>query len=109
MDLSNRLNHVFGPLIALLVMIYFGYHIVQGERGLISWMRLRQKITVSEGQLSVVQEEKETLQRRVNLLRPDSLDRDMLEERAYEVLNLGNPGDTIILNQDFDQKDRDPS
>jgi hypothetical protein len=44
MELTSRFNQIVGPLIALLVMIYFGYHIVQGERGLFSWMRLRQNI-----------------------------------------------------------------
>lgn len=96
MDLTGRLNQILGPLIALLVMIYFGYHIVQGERGLFSWMRLRQKIAESEHHLSVIQSEKETLERQVYLLRPDSLDQDMLEERARKVLNWGHPGEIII-------------
>jgi len=96
MDLTGRLNQILGPLIALLVMIYFGYHIVQGERGLFSWMRLRQKVAESEHHLSVIQSEKETLERQVYLLRPDSLDQDMLEERARKVLNWGYPGEVVI-------------
>lgn len=100
MDLTGRLNHILGPLIALLLMVYFGYHIVQGERGLLSWMRLRQKITESELHLAQIQSEKETLERQVYLLRPDSLDQDMLEQRAREVLNWGPPGDIVI--RDFD-------
>jgi cell division protein FtsB len=96
MDLTGRLNHILGPLIALLVMLYFGYHIVQGERGLFSWMRLRQKITESEHHLAVIQSEKETLERQVYLLRPDSLDQDMLEERARKILNWGYPGEVVI-------------
>jgi cell division protein FtsB len=96
MDLTGRLNQILAPLIALLVMIYFGYHILQGERGLFSWMRLRQKITDSEQHLAVIQSEKETLERQVYLLRPDSLDQDMLEERARKVLNWGYQGEVVI-------------
>ena len=96
MDLTGRFNQIIGPLIALLLMIYFGYHIVQGERGLFSWMRLRQKVTESEQHLAQIQSEKETLERRVHLLRPDSVDQDMLEERAREVLNLGHPDEVVI-------------
>lgn len=96
MNLAGRLKHILGPLIALLLMIYFAYHIMQGERGLFSWMRLRQKITESEQHLSQIQSEKETLERQVYLLRPDSLDQDMLEQRAREVLNWGSPGDIVI-------------
>lgn len=101
MDLSGRLNHILGPLIALLLMIYFGYHIVQGERGLFSWMRLRQKISESEEHLAQIQSEKETLERRVHLLRPDSVDRDMLEERARKVLNWGHPGEVVIYDEEL--------
>jgi cell division protein FtsB len=98
MDLTGRLNQILGPLIALLLMIYFGYHIVQGERGFFSWMRLRQKITESQEHLSQLHSEKEVLERRVGLLRPDSLDQDMLEQRAREVLNLGNPDEVVIYD-----------
>jgi cell division protein FtsB len=40
---------------------------------------------------------KRRLERRVALLRPESLDRDMLEERARAVLNLARPEDRVIL------------
>jgi len=100
MDLTGRLNHILGPLIALLLMIYFGYHIVQGERGLFSWMRLRQKVAESEQHLTQIQTQKETLERRVHLLRPDSVDRDMLEERAREILNWGDPSEVVIYDED---------
>lgn len=100
MDLTGRLNQILGPLIALLLMIYFGYHIVQGERGLFSWMRLRQKVTESEHHLAQIQAEKETLERRVHLLRPDSVDQDMLEERARKILNWGHPGEVVIYDDE---------
>ena len=99
MEITRRLNYVLGPLVALLVMVYFTYHIVQGERGLFSWMRLRQKITESEQQLAEIQAEKETLERRVYLLRPESLDPDMLEERARQVLNFARPEEVIIYDE----------
>ena len=101
MDLSGRLSHILGPLIALLLMIYFAYHIVQGERGLFSWMRLPQKITESEHHLAQIQSEKETLERRVHLLRPESVDRDMLEESARKVLNWGHPGEVVIYDEEL--------
>jgi cell division protein FtsB len=100
MEITRRLNYVLGPLVALLVMVYFTYHIVQGERGLFSWMRLRQKITESEQQLTEIQAEKETLERRVSLLRPGSLDPDMLGEQAWKILNFGPPGAVIIIDDE---------
>jgi cell division protein FtsB len=107
MDLARRFHQVLGPLAALLVMVYFTYHIVQGERGLFSWMRLRQKISLSEQHLSELHTEKESLERRVYLLRPDSLDEDMLEQRAREVLNYARPDELIIYDEDL-MKDSKP-
>ena len=37
------------------------------------------------------------LERRVSLLRPESLDRDMLEERARAVLDLARPEERVIV------------
>ena len=42
--------------------------------------------------------ERETLERRVRLLNPGSLDADMLEERARLMLNYGHAYDIIILD-----------
>ena len=107
MGLTGRLNYILGPLIALLLMIYFGYHIVQGERGLFSWMRLRQKISESEQHLAEIQSEKETLERRVHLLRPNSVDQDMLEQRAREVLNLGHSDEVVIYDEELKDLEQD--
>ena len=39
-----------------------------------------------------------TLERRVNLLRPEHLDRDMLDERVRSQLNLAAPNEIVIFN-----------
>ena len=52
--------------------------------------------------LAAVEAERSTLERRVDLLRPDHLDRDMLDERARSQLNLAAPNDIVI----FDTKSR---
>jgi cell division protein FtsB len=44
-----------------------------------------------------VEAERSTLERRVDLLRADHLDRDMLDERARVQLNLAGPNDTVIF------------
>lgn len=101
LELSKKFQQVIGPIIAITLLGYFVYHIVQGERGLLSWMRLKQKIELSEQKLKGVQEEQSLLEQRVYLMRPDSLDRDMLEEQARKYLNYGNKEELTIHDSEL--------
>ena len=78
------------------MMAYFGYHAVQGDRGLIAWWNLRFEIEQTNAELARVTAEKQALENRVALLRPQSLDRDMLEERARLMLGVVRADDLVI-------------
>lgn len=84
------------PLIGATLMAYFAYHALQGDRGIIAWWNLRHEIEQTDLTLSEVTVEKQALERRVSLLRPDSLDRDMLEERARLMLGFVHPRDRVV-------------
>ena len=60
-------------------------------------MKLRQEIAAARSSEAELAAERATLERRVALLRPESLDRDMLEERARAVLNLAHPDERVIF------------
>lgn len=100
-EFPKRFQQVVGPIISITLLGYFVYHIIQGERGLLSWMRLKQKIEVSEQKLTNVQEEQSRIEQRVYLLRPDSLDRDMLEEQARKILNYARKDELIIHDSEL--------
>lgn len=99
-ETSRRLQQAIGPILAMGLMIYFIYHIIQGERGILSWMRLQQRITESQQLLDEVQIEQADLEHRVQLLRPDSLDPDMLEERARQALNFARADEIVIYDSE---------
>ena len=94
----RRLRFMLGPLLGVCLLIYFVYHIFQGERGLFAWIRIQQKISEDEVILTNLQSQREILERQVHLLRPDNLDPDMLEERARLILNFARPDEVIIYN-----------
>lgn len=98
---NRQIRAILGPFIAFFCVAYFIYHSIQGERGWLSMLRLKQKLEDIRVELSHYQSIKDTMERRVYLLRPDSLDLDMLEERAREVLNFAKPNEVII----FEDKD----
>jgi cell division protein FtsB len=96
-DLRQRARQLTGPLIVAALVAYLGYHAVQGERGLVAWLRLSQQVEQTRAALALSRAEEYRLAHRVALLRPDGLDPDMLEERARAVLNLAHPNDLVIF------------
>ena len=96
----KRTRFVIAPMVGLSLACYFAYHLVEGDRGLVAWMRLTQEIREAKTALEAVKGEREALDRRVSLLRPEHLDRDMLDERARATLNYAAPNEIVILRGD---------
>jgi cell division protein FtsB len=97
-EIKRRAGFIAGPVLGISLMCYFGYHLVQGERGLVSWLRLTQEVKLAKTRLAALDDERDALDRRVALLRPEHLDRDMLDERARATLNLVGPNEIVILD-----------
>jgi len=98
-DLRKRFRHIMGPLIGLGAVGYFAYHTVEGDRGVLAWLRLQNEIVDAELQLAKITTERQQLEHRVLLLRPDHLDPDMLDERARAMLNMGRPDEVEIFEK----------
>jgi len=96
-ELKRRSPGLLPPLLGALAFTYFVYHAFEGDRGLRSWLKLRQEIAAARSTATALAAEQAVLERRVALLRPESLDPDMLEERARAVLNVARPDDRVIL------------
>lgn len=95
--INRLLRQIVGPVLGAFVVAYFAYHTVQGDRGLVALTHLQGEVEEAERVLEQVRSERIELERRTTLLRPDSLDPDMLEERARAQLNHTHPDDLVIL------------
>jgi cell division protein FtsB len=87
------------PLLALSAGGYFGYHLQNGDHGLTARADLERRKDVLEGELAGLREVKQRIERDVALLRPESLDPDMLDERARAILNLAHPDDLVMMKR----------
>ncbi|RMD62910.1 MAG: septum formation initiator family protein [Alphaproteobacteria bacterium] len=96
-ELRIKARHIALPVVAACLVGYFVYHLVEGERGLRTWLRLQQKLAAAEASEADLARARARLERRVALLRPDSLDLDLLDERAHDVLNYGRADELIIF------------
>jgi cell division protein FtsB len=96
-ELRRRARLVAGPVAGISLVVYFSYHLVEGDRGIVAWRGLNEKITTAQAQLAESEAVRTALDRRVALLRPNHLDRDMLDEQARQTLNLVAPDERVIF------------
>ncbi len=99
-DIRTRARRAMPPALGALLAVYFSYHLVQGERGLIAYLQLKAQVAASQAQLDVLQAEKSKLAHRVRLLRPDSLDPDLLDEQARRMLGFAHPDELVIFTNE---------
>lgn len=84
-------------MVGVVVVGYFLYHTIQGDRGWFAMLRMQHEVSVAEGTLAKLQKDREELQHRTELLRNDNMDPDLLEEKSRELLNYSKPNEIVIL------------
>ena len=96
-EFSRRLKSLAAQLLGACVAGYFIYHAVQGDRGILAWLRVNQQLEAAQVELASSAADRAALEQRVALLNNSSLDLDMLEERARIMLNFSDPDDVVIF------------
>jgi cell division protein FtsB len=99
-ELRRRARHIAVPALGGCVLAYFAYHTVQGDRGLLSYLRLSNEVARAEAAVTDLTAERRELQHRANLLDEDAVDLDMLEERLRLDLQMIRPDEVVIFRQD---------
>jgi len=95
-EVTKRTRAAIAPFLLILMVAYFGISFVQGDRGLLAWIRLNDEIAVARADLGELQAQRTLMEHRTQLLRPDGLDLDMLDERARTLLGFAHR-DEIVL------------
>jgi cell division protein FtsB len=93
-----RLRPYLPTALFALLIFYFGYHALTGDRGLLHGALREETLASRSLELKSLRAEREDLQSRVRLLSDDDLSRDLLEERAHTVLGFADPKDYVIRN-----------
>ncbi|WP_372023478.1 septum formation initiator family protein [Tistrella mobilis] len=74
---------------------YFAFHAVQGDRGVVAWLQMRQQLAALDHQLDDARTERQRLEKQVALMRAESLDPDMLDEQVRRVLGYTDARDRV--------------
>jgi cell division protein FtsB len=84
-------------LLAAALIGYFGLNAYTGNHGLRAREQMDKQIASLTDQLAQATAEREAWQRRIRLLKSDSVDPDMLDERARELLDYADPHDLVLM------------
>src|SRR5690606_7759004 len=79
------------------IFVYFFYHLMHGDRGYFALKGVEDKLETAQTQYEELVEKRMALENRVKMLRPDSIDLDLLDERVRAVLGYVRPQEKIIL------------
>jgi cell division protein FtsB len=75
---------------------YLSWHAINGERSFSQAERLGERIETRKVERDAVRKQRLALDARVALIRPESIDPDMLEELARVKLGFVRPNDVVL-------------
>ena len=77
---------------------FFAWHAQEGPRGFAFHEKLANQSRQLSEELAAIQKQRTAFETRVALLRPESVDPDMLDEMARSTLDVAGPNDLIVLD-----------
>src|SRR5476651_553726 len=96
-NLHRLSQKAMAPFLALSVVGYFIYHSIQGDRGILAWVQLQERPTNSMTEHNKVMKERKELEEKVQDLRPESINRDLLDQQVRLKLGYTRPDEVVIL------------
>jgi cell division protein FtsB len=95
----SKLRRLVLPAVTAAFLGYFAYHAVHGEYGMVGRSKLETQTAELVAELERLEAQKADLLARVTLMRPDSLDQDMVDERARDSLSMVHPNELVIMRE----------
>jgi cell division protein FtsB len=101
-DIAKRAKQLAVPLLCVSALGYFLFHTIQGDRGVMAWLMLKQELRMADAKLAGLEAERLTLANRVQRLSPQTLDPDLLDEEVRLMLNLAAEDEVVIMRDRLD-------
>jgi cell division protein FtsB len=96
-ELRKRARFIVGPTLGIALTGYFVYHLIEGDHGLLAWVRLTREIREENAKLDEVRAQRAALDLKVSNLKPEHIDPDLLDEQVRATLNLVAPNEIVIM------------
>lgn len=85
------------PTACIGLVAWFGSYGLNGSNGVFALVRTNEAIAQRADELARVRAERAEIEHRVSLLKPESIDPDLLDELARSTLGYAAPGELIIM------------
>lgn len=96
-SLSRRSLIYIGNFVLIsTVFLFFAFHTIAGERGLLARNDIDRDIRSAQEELALIDKQNHFLENRIRLLRSGAIDADMLAETARAEVGLYSKNDVII-------------
>ncbi len=101
MVVRTRFRSIVIPLVLFLLSgaagSYFVWHAQNGERGLKTKLALKAEIRELNEELEGLMAQRKAWERRISMLQPDQIDKDLLDEEARLLLGRMGKNEIMIL------------
>ena len=94
--LKNKLYLFFLLIISLFILVYLFYFLINGERGVISYYKLKSQNSDYRMTLSNLVEKNLILSDRINRLQTNTIDLDFLDEKIREKTGFIGVNEVLI-------------
>ncbi len=98
-EIRRRARFVVAPVLGTLLIGYFSYHALTGERSLITLWLVKQRLAEAQVTLARVSAERARVQQRVDLMKSDHIVPDMLDERVRWTVDFVATGELVIFRR----------
>jgi len=96
LETRRKLKAAAMPAFLLALTAIFAWQATQGDHGLIMREKRKTELAQAEANLAAAKVERDNWERKVAGLTPSHLDKDALDQRARELLNLADPNEIVV-------------
>jgi len=95
-SIRRQIRSAAMPAFLLTLTGIFGWQATQGDHGLIMRERRKTELAQAEANLTAAKAERASWEHKVAGLTASHLDKDALDQRARELLNLADPSEIVV-------------
>ena len=92
----DTLKSSISAALALITLLAIGAYAILGPTGLLAWSDYQQRLDQREAELASLQQERNGLRNRIDLLDPNGADPDLVGELMRKKLNVASPDEIIV-------------
>ena len=86
-------------LVLTVIVAYFLYHIVTGQRGILSTLDINEKILEKKQRLEQLHDEKGVLEYKIKVLKSKITDYDLIDEIVRSKIGIADPLEKVLIQK----------